>query len=401
MELKTSSSFKTTGLLQAMANVMQDIFQMLDNTYYAELLWEGLYYSLHHPTSSIPYPRFTKIIISHYMTCFPDISRRARDMYHNLQDDDIMKNIFNSGRHKDKVGMQIPDWMITKEMKHTEHYRMYAEVFRLDVPLTQSQPTESIQGTHRTPIAPRSTRLTPPAPMPTIDKADEMILQDTLQIEKMVEGLENVIDDNSTPRNDEPNIPGTRLEPKSDNESPEVEITNDEEMEITNVVIPINVNEEEEEITDEVYELKRREKGKIVEESRSTLFPTPIRSPRIHSDLVSSDTKKLQELMELQGRYTYLFEHLKARFLSRKSFDTLADHRQEVMVESLPTMVDTRIKEQVKKQVPEQVRDQVPVYVAKGLILERQKTKEEMEWIIAKPILQERGNIQAKISSKI
>ncbi|GJR68138.1 integrase, catalytic region, zinc finger, CCHC-type containing protein [Tanacetum coccineum] len=58
---------------------------------------EGLYYSLHHPTSLIPYPRFTKIIISHYMTCFPDISRRARDMYHNLQDDDIMKNIFNSG----------------------------------------------------------------------------------------------------------------------------------------------------------------------------------------------------------------------------------------------------------------------------------------------------------------
>ncbi|GJR96325.1 retrovirus-related pol polyprotein from transposon TNT 1-94 [Tanacetum coccineum] len=128
---------------------------------------------------------------------FPKISRRARDMYHNLQDDDIMKNIFNSGRHKDKVGMQIPDWMITEEMTHTEHYRMYAEVFGLDVPLTQSQPTESTQGTHRTPSAPR------------------------------------------------------------------------------------------------------------------------------------------------------------------KSFDTLADHLQEVMVESLPTMVDMHIKEQVKNQVPEQVRDQV------------------------------------------
>ncbi|GKA84705.1 hypothetical protein Tco_0806359 [Tanacetum coccineum] len=60
------------------------------------------------------------------------------------------------GRHKDKVGMQIPDWMITEEMKHTEHYRMYAEVFGLDVPLTQSQPTESTQGTYRTPSAPRA-----------------------------------------------------------------------------------------------------------------------------------------------------------------------------------------------------------------------------------------------------
>ncbi|GJT08656.1 hypothetical protein Tco_0843118 [Tanacetum coccineum] len=218
------------------------------------------------------------------------------------------------------------------------------------------------------------------------------------RFEKMMEGLENVIDDSLSPRNDEPNILGTRLEPRSDKESPEVEITNDEEVEITNVVIPVNVNEEEEEITDEVYELKRREKGKIIEESRSTPFPTPIRSPRIHTDLVSSDTEKLQELT---GRYTYLFEHLKTRFLSRKSFDTLAGHLQEVMVESLLTMVDTYIKEQVKKQVPQQVRDQVPVYVAEGLILERQKIKEEMEQMIAKAVLQERGNIQAKIFSQI
>ncbi|GKG35434.1 hypothetical protein Tco_0440588, partial [Tanacetum coccineum] len=50
-----------------------------------------------------------------------------------------------------------------------------------------------------------------------------------------------------------------RLEPRSDKESPKVEIikdkevepANDEEVEITNVIIPVNVNDEEEEITDE------------------------------------------------------------------------------------------------------------------------------------------------------
>ncbi|GJW29180.1 hypothetical protein Tco_0046055 [Tanacetum coccineum] len=67
------------------------------------------------------------------------------------------------------------------------------------------------------------------------------------------------------------------LEPQSDKEIPEVERTNDEEVEVTNVVIPVNVNEEEDEITDEVYELKRREKWKIVEESRSTPLETDIR----------------------------------------------------------------------------------------------------------------------------
>ncbi|GJV92884.1 hypothetical protein Tco_1540697 [Tanacetum coccineum] len=218
MELKTSSSFKTTGLPQPCQTlckifskylttrvtgwdqlplqIMQMMYCFVNNIHvdYVELLWEGLYYSLHHLTSSIPYPRFTKIIISHYMT----------------------------RRHKDRVGMQIPDWMITEEMRHTKHYRIYAEVFGLDVPLTQSQSTESTQGTYRTPSAP----------------------------------------------------------------SPEVEITNDEDVEITNVVIPVNVNEEEDEITDEVYELKRREKGKIVEESRSTPFPIPIRSPRTHTNSI-------------------------------------------------------------------------------------------------------------------
>nr|GEY78370.1 putative reverse transcriptase domain-containing protein [Tanacetum cinerariifolium] len=171
------------------------------------MLWEGIHYSLLRLTSSIPYPTFTKIIIGHYMTNFPEISRRARDKYHNLKDDDLMKNIFKSGRYKDKVGMKISDWMILEEMKQTKHYQMYSEVFGIDVPLIQSPPTESTQATHRIPSTSRSPtpkvdasastkstvirlclpqrksiRLTPPALVLTVNKADELILQDTLQV---------------------------------------------------------------------------------------------------------------------------------------------------------------------------------------------------------------------------
>ncbi|GJY02195.1 hypothetical protein Tco_0360347 [Tanacetum coccineum] len=489
MELKTQSNFKTTGLLQPWQTlckifskclttrvtgwdqpplqIMQMLYCFVNNIHvdYAELLWEGLYYSLHHPTSLIPYLRFTKIIVSHYMTIFPESSRRARDKYHNLQDDDIMKNIFNSGRHKDKVGMTPNP---NKEAAESSAPRR-STVIRLRIPER------------------RSLRLTPPAPVSNVNNADEMILHDTLQvslakhksceeqearknvalvdehlaseeIDKMVEGLENVVDDSSIPKNDESNIPGTRIEPRSDKESPEVEIAKEKVVEIskekeveltketevvniTNVVIPINVNDGNEEITDEVYELNRREKGKIIKETRNSPIPTPIRSPRIRTNLVSSDIEKLQELTdthttpssssshtklskmnrllslfktkptcfkcyksffhELQGRYGYLFAHLRARFMPRKSFDTLADNLHDVMVETLPTMVDKHIKEQVMKQVPEQVRNQVLVYVAEGLILERQKAKEETERLIAKAILQERGNIQAQISTQI
>ncbi|GJV37756.1 hypothetical protein Tco_1410233 [Tanacetum coccineum] len=513
MELKTVSNFKIPGLLQPWQTlckifskclttrvtgwdqpplqIMQMLYCFVNNIHvdYAELMWEGMYYSLHHPVTSIPYPRFTKTIISHYITIFPDISRRAQDGYHNLQDDDIMKNIFNSGRNKNKVGMRIPAWMITEEMKLTEHYKMTPSGPRSPNPATEtaesSVPKRSTVIHFRLPSR-QSARLTPPALVPSVEKAEEMILQDTIQvslaehksrkeqearenvalvyehlaaeeIEKLVEESENV-DDSSPPRHDDTSIPGTRLEPRSDKESPEVEIVQEKEEEttkdtevepdkdtpmvdVTNIVIPVNVDDEEDEITDEVFELRRRVKGKNVEETRISPIPSPTRSPRNLSTLVSSDTEKLQELTvthptpssgssepkltktnrllslikakpnrfkryksffhELQGRYGYLFAHLKKRFMPRTSSDQLADNLHDVMMETLPSLVKEKVTEQVKKEVPAQVRDQVPVYLAEGLILERKTTKEETERLISKAILQERGRMQAHISSQI
>ncbi|GJV44257.1 hypothetical protein Tco_1428793 [Tanacetum coccineum] len=199
----------------------------------------------------------------HYMTAFPEISRRARDKYHNLEDDVMVKNILNSGKHKDDVGMKIPSWMITDEMKLTDHYRM--------------------------------------------------------------------------------------LEPRSDKESPEVEIT----VELQ----PVNINEDEEESAEDDYELKRKEKGKHVEESRSTPSPIIIRSPRTHTTLISLNTKK------------------------------------EIMEESLPTMVDDRVMELTKKQVP--------LYVAEVLIMEREKSQTDVAKMIADAIQQEREILQSEISSQI
>ncbi|GKB11377.1 hypothetical protein Tco_0845300 [Tanacetum coccineum] len=119
MELKTSSSFKTTSLLQQ---------------------WQSKIFSKYLTTRITGWDQ-------------PPLQIR---------------------RHKDRARMKIPYWMISEEMKHTEHYQMYAEVFGIDVPLTLSYPTESTQGTHRTPSAPRrSTRLTPPAPMPSMIKERE------------------------------------------------------------------------------------------------------------------------------------------------------------------------------------------------------------------------------------
>ncbi|GKE85995.1 hypothetical protein Tco_1559737, partial [Tanacetum coccineum] len=72
-------------------------------------------------------------------------------------------------------------------------------------------------------------------------------------------------------------------------------------VDITNIVPPVNVDDEEDEITDEVFELRRRVKGKHVEETRISPIPSPTRSPRNLSTLVSSDTEKLQELTAISS----------------------------------------------------------------------------------------------------
>ncbi|GJY60102.1 hypothetical protein Tco_0459994 [Tanacetum coccineum] len=257
-----------------------------------------------------------------------------------------MKNIFNSGRNKNKVGMQIPTWIITDEN----------EAYRANIRL------------------------------PSAEKADEMILQDMIQvslaehksreeqearenvalvyehlaakeIEKLVEDPEN--------EKERRTYKGTDTEVEPDKDTPMVDVTN--------IVPPVNVDDEKDEITDEVFELRRMVKGKNVEETRISPIPSPTRSPRNLSTLVSLDTKKLQELTgssgsskpkltktnhllsllkakpnrskryksffhELQGRYGYLFAHLKKRFMPRTSSDQLADNLYDVMMETLPSL---------------------------------------------------------------
>nr|GEU42615.1 hypothetical protein [Tanacetum cinerariifolium] len=96
---------------------------------------------------------------------------------------------------------------------------------------------------------------------------------------------------------------------------------------------------------------------------------------------------------ELQGRYGYLFEHLKTRFMLRKKFNVLAQHLQDIMEESLPRMVDNRVKELTKSQVL--------VYVAHGLIMERQQNQVDVAKMIFDSIQQECENLQSKITSQI
>ncbi|GKE10169.1 hypothetical protein Tco_1413720, partial [Tanacetum coccineum] len=272
-----------------------------------------------------------KLIVSDYMTAFTEISRRARDRYHNLADDVMIKSIFNSRKSKDQ------------------------------------QSREELEATQN------------------VENVKEHLM--TEEIKKLVEGskaVEENVEVNSSPiRNDDNQTnPDTKLEPRSDKETLEVEITA--------VVPPVNVNDEEEESAEDDYELRRREKGKYVEEIRNIPSSTTIRSPRILTNLVSFDIEKLQELMEtdpLPSSSTpsssspnsklslqtdsYHYSKPSLDSLPRRKFNEVAKNPEDIMMESLPKLVDDRIKVLLKKQVP--------LYVAEELILEREKSQADVD----------------------
>ncbi|GJU40888.1 hypothetical protein Tco_1193845 [Tanacetum coccineum] len=166
LELRSPSKFKTTGLVQPWKTLCKMFSRCLTTrvTGYDQ------------PPLQIMQMLFTKLILSHYMTAHPEISRRVCDNYHNLEHDEMVNSIFNSGKNKAGVRMKIPSWMITDEMKLTENYQMYAEVFAIDVPTTESQPTKSIQGTHRTTSAPRS-------PNPDVDEGESSFNESILLLD--------------------------------------------------------------------------------------------------------------------------------------------------------------------------------------------------------------------------
>ncbi|GKE08694.1 hypothetical protein Tco_1412245 [Tanacetum coccineum] len=129
---------------------MQMLYCFVNNVHvdYAELLYEGLHYSLEYPSTLIPYLRFTKLMVAYYMTVYPEISIRVHDKYYNFENDDIVKSIFNSGKNKAGVGMKIPN-----------------------VPTTQ----------FRIPLR-RSNCHTPTTPIPTAAEVEGMTVQYTIQL---------------------------------------------------------------------------------------------------------------------------------------------------------------------------------------------------------------------------
>nr|GEW33438.1 hypothetical protein [Tanacetum cinerariifolium] len=293
---------------------------------------EALPYSLIHPANLIPYLRFAKIIIDYYMTENPDISCRVHDNYQRVENDDLVKNIFNSGKNKGGAGMKIPDWMLIKAMKLTNYYKMYAAVFQVDVPRTQSQPIESTQGMHRTPSTPRS-------PNPVTTKEEEETVRDEFELKRRIKGKETL-----------------------------------QVLTVTTEDAPSSANKEK------IKELM------VTAPSPSSSTPS--------SSLPKPKTgcfKRCKNCIhQMCGCYGLLFGHLTKTFMLKKNFNELFEMQYQALKEMLPSMVNREVNKIAKITIPiyvvegllletQQIQDDVAAMIDEAIQKEHKNLRIEFE----------------------
>ncbi|GJS97746.1 hypothetical protein Tco_0804714 [Tanacetum coccineum] len=114
----------------------------LKNVDYVALLWEDFMYQAdNRETSSarkehMPYPRFTKIIIDHFISKDNTIFMRNRINLHTARDDSLLGALEFVSKTEDyqKYGALIPDGMINDDIKLSTAYKTYLDYANGKVP---------------------------------------------------------------------------------------------------------------------------------------------------------------------------------------------------------------------------------------------------------------------------
>nr|GFA10048.1 hypothetical protein [Tanacetum cinerariifolium] len=99
------------------------------NVDYAFLIWEDFVYQVEHKnqkkSNEMYYPRFTKVIIHHFMTKKPSIPRRNKVNWHYVRDDIMFSSIKVVSRHQNtqQYGVILPIELTTEDIRNTKAYK--------------------------------------------------------------------------------------------------------------------------------------------------------------------------------------------------------------------------------------------------------------------------------------
>ncbi|GJV04709.1 hypothetical protein Tco_1338278 [Tanacetum coccineum] len=92
----------------------------------------------------MPYPRFTKIIINHFLKQYKSLTNLNHKHYHTIKDDRIVSRLKFVRIVEDyqESGLPIPDVMLTDSIKRSESYQMFIKYSTNQIPPKKSKESE-------------------------------------------------------------------------------------------------------------------------------------------------------------------------------------------------------------------------------------------------------------------
>nr|GEX99505.1 hypothetical protein [Tanacetum cinerariifolium] len=128
-------SGKTTGLDRLKESRAQILWGMYNkkNVDYVALLWEDFMYQADNSEISsarkehMPYPRFTKVIINHFISKDKNISMKNMINLYTIHNDSLLSTLKFVSKIQDyqQYGALIPDDMINQNIKDSKAYKTY------------------------------------------------------------------------------------------------------------------------------------------------------------------------------------------------------------------------------------------------------------------------------------
>ncbi|GJY86680.1 hypothetical protein Tco_0500706 [Tanacetum coccineum] len=119
-------------LRKSRINILRGMFNR-ENVDYPDLIWEDFAYQIDNRKEkrsrreNMPYPRFTKIIINHFLKQHKSLTNLNHKQYHTIKDDRNVSRLEFVRISKDYqvYGLPIPDVIQTDAIKHSKSYQMF------------------------------------------------------------------------------------------------------------------------------------------------------------------------------------------------------------------------------------------------------------------------------------
>ncbi|GJT15846.1 hypothetical protein Tco_0874552 [Tanacetum coccineum] len=146
----------------------------------------------------MPYPRFTKVIIYHFISKDKSISMRNRINLHTIRDDSLLGTLKFVSKTEDsqKYGALIPDGMINQTIKDTEAFKTYYDFSTGKVALKKARkfkktalPSRTLPPVKKVEPIQKAKRVKRPAKKSTIAPAAGVVIRDTSEVAHVKEAL--------------------------------------------------------------------------------------------------------------------------------------------------------------------------------------------------------------------